>query len=129
MGLDTESKVWFDGGMETTPYTVKFRKGTDRYNVELDGERVGWVLKTREGWAFYATIEDAIAGKRLALEPQRQQAVEEGLGMLRIYHLGRVFTIDLDRDSATFAGNKAVYFDTDRIQATEQAMNVARWGF
>ena len=44
-----------------TPYAVTFAKSDadfgHRYNVELDGEKVGWVTKTRAGrWGFHATV-------------------------------------------------------------------------
>lgn len=114
--------------METNPYTVKYRKADARYYVSLDGVQVGWVCKAHDGWVFYASVNESVRGERLACEPQRGIAVEEGLSLLRIYHGSRVFTLDLDRNSDTFCKDVSVWFDRDRLEATVDRMSTVRYG-
>lgn len=116
--------------MSTTPYEVTYRKADARYYVDLDGVEVGWVCKDSDGrgWSFWANVRDSIVGERMASASQRQVAVEYGLGRFRIFHFGRVFRLDFDRESDTYMKDLPVDFDTDRLKATESAMCERRYG-
>jgi hypothetical protein len=73
--LDTESNLCFTGGMEieittnnrkwgetcrhaTVVVDVKLRKADGRYYVErrANGHKLGWVIKTDEGWRAMTTL-------------------------------------------------------------------------
>jgi hypothetical protein len=76
---------------------LAYRKANDRYYVEIDGVKVGWVLKIGSQWAFYATVHDALKGTQLAAGfSTRRDAVMQGLSSLQIRHLGRIAVLNLE---------------------------------
>lgn len=101
------------------PYKVTYRKGDDgRYYVELDGVKIGWVNKIGNGWRMLACADRAMQGLLLSCsEATRRDAVIEGLSTLRIWHGGRVWRFDVETLQDT-----AVWFDVDRLNATEHAL-------
>ena len=115
------------GSMETNRYNVKYSRRDSRYYVTLDGIKVGWVSKGHDGWSFWATTTDSIQGDRLSTEPQRGIAVEEGLSNLRIRHMGRLFHLDMDRDSDTYMKDVPMWLDNDRLYNTIDHMSSVRY--
>lgn len=112
-----------------TAYQITYRKVDSRYYVDLDGVQVGWVVKAdKSEWTFYATVRESTKGERLGIESQRQSAVQEGLSTLRIRHFGRVFRLELDRNSESFMDDVPVYFKYERLEATWRQMLDDRFG-
>lgn len=59
---------------DTNPNTTKTRKvGPGRYEVEVNGETVGWVEKVTGGWSSYLYNEDG--STYLGETSQRKRAV------------------------------------------------------
>lgn len=113
-----------------TAYKITYKKSTDftcgqRYNVQLDGETVGWVIRwsNESTWSFHASVRQSSKGETLVREAEsRRDAVMYGISELRIYHLGRVVRFDLDTIS-----DVVTYFDNDRLDATYEALLDAKY--
>lgn len=97
---------------------LRLHKGDDhrfnhRYYVEVDGVKVGWVLKGSDGWRFYATVHESIQGTLLASgNKTRRDALLEGLSTLRIRHLGRVYILN----TSTWR-DEVAYVEEDTLEA------------
>lgn len=98
-------------------YAVTYTKSDSRYYVHLDGEKVGWVIKTSLGWLFYACTDKWATGTKLAESRTRRDATMDGLSALRIHHYGRIVRLSED-----CMDEENVWFDHDRLDATWQAL-------
>lgn len=87
-----EIRVWRGAG-EGLDVTVEYtlHKGTDRYNIEVEGKHVGWVCKRTvtepggsllTGWDGYASQENFTGHRAVRGYSQRRWAVEEVLGFI-----------------------------------------------
>lgn len=70
-------------------YEVKLSKGEygDRYNVSIDGEHLGWILKDTDGktWIAYTSRndDDRFKGYQVAWTLTRKEALDELLFWLK----------------------------------------------
>lgn len=79
--------------------SVTYQRSDSRYYVSIDGDQVGWVSKSSlDGtWRMWATVNESIQGQVLASGCKtRRDAVLDGIGSLRIWHLGLIHRLNLD---------------------------------
>lgn len=103
----------------STGLGLSYRKGEHCYYVEIGGETAGWVVKTSDGtWSFYAQVWERRTGERLAWGCKtRREAVWDGLGTLRIRHLGRIYKLAFNP-----VRDEPVYFEEATLKAIGDAL-------
>ena len=110
--------------MGRTASKLHLRKADQRYYVDIDGVKVGWVAKgSDKRWTMWAKVDSSTKGTVVATNCKtRDEALYDGLGHLRIYNLGRVVCYDHDALCDT-----VVFLDEDVLVAIDQEITRRRY--